>query len=418
MKFLFILAGMLITNAQAATIISEARVFDFVDKNPDYTGMKERLSAAEQLKGSLTRSFLPMINVTYGREKYTTGPYHGVNQPFGGIEAKINIFNSGRDRIENDKRDKESLIASIDSAMSRALIIAEIRKAMSHYSYLTEIQSIMVDAISLNEINLKNAQKRINAGLAAKTDLLDFKQQQIQLNQELKSLNYEQGVVTRLISTLIGQDPIEVLNVEFTNAHPEHAEETELSISTKSSLVLKRATLQSEVANLNQKHAERWWLPSLDIYSYALRFTEKEREYPSPGERNDVGYGFKFTLPLFDGGESLRKASAQASLANAQERHARSKQLEIDRETQNAINKLKLAHTLIHGAEDSIEIMSEYRQGILNEYAKGIKNSPDVLQASQRWIEAKTRFAEVKKNYQFARSDALYLMGLSGQTQN
>lgn len=413
---LFIVLLLFQTTAFAATAISEQSITELVQKNPDLRSIRERLSASEQLKGFLTRSFLPRVTVSYGNEKYTTGPYERVVQPFGGIEASLNVFNSGKDRLENDKREKNAKIASIDESMALALITAEVRKAMSHYSFLEEVQNIMRDALVLNDTNLKNAQKRIRVGLATKTDFLDFKHQLIQLNLEIETLEYEQGVVARLISTLLGEDPTEKLAVNFTNSHPDHHHHDDDAIlvpTTNNSIILQRASLLSDVAQIESKHAKRWWMPSLDIYGYALRFTQKEREYSEPEDRNDYTLGFKFTMPLFDGGESIRQASAQVSLAKAQEAQARAKNLEISRETQNAINKLKLAHALIHGAEDNVQVMSEYREGIQSEYAKGIKNSPDVLQASQRWIESKTNFAEVKKNYQFAKTDALYLMSLS-----
>jgi outer membrane protein len=413
MKLLILL--LVISNAYAAIVVDEKKVSELINQNPELLNFKERMSAAEQIKGSLTRSFLPKVSLSYGREKYSTGPYHGVNQPFGGIEASLNLFNSGRDKIENEKRNKEANIANIDSIISKSTILAEVIRSMSHYAYLEEIQDILKEAIKLNDSNLQRAQKRINAGLASRTDLLDFKYQEIVLNQEVLSIEYEQGVVSRLIATLLGQDPIESVEVNFVNAHPEHGKEETLSLQVKESLILKRATLFTEVANLERKQAKKWWTPSLDVYTYALRFTEKEREYSDPDDRNDTTIGFRFTLPIFDGGEGLRAAEAHAMLARAQENLARSKQLEIDREIQNAVNKLNLAHTLIHGSEDNVEIMNEYRKGILSEYIKGIKNSPDVLQASQRWIEAKTRFAEVKKNYQFAKADANYLQSLSSK---
>jgi outer membrane protein len=413
MNFLFLF--LVISSSFAAIQVDEQKVKELISQNPDLMNVKERLSAAEQIKGSLTRSFLPKVKLSYGREKYTTGPYHIINQPFGGIEASLNIFNSGRDKIESEKRNREAEIAQIDSSISKSAIEAEVYRSMSHFAYLEEIKNIIKEARSLNNNNLQKAQKRISAGLASRTDMLDFKQQEIQLDQELLSLEYEQGVVSRMIATLLGQDPKENLEVNFKNFHPEHNFDSSISTVTSNSLILKRATLFTEVANLEKDQARKWWNPSLDLYSYALRFTQKEREYREPGARNDTTIGFKLTFPIFDGGEGYRSAQAHSMLARAQENLARSKQLEIDRETQNAINKVKLAHTLIHGAEDNVEIMNEYRSGVLAEYARGIKNSPDVLQASQRWIEAKTRFAEVKKNYQFAKADALYLQSLIAQ---
>lgn len=396
----------------SATVINEQSLESVYTDNPDFRSVRSRMEAAEALKGSLTRSFLPKVLLSYGRERYTTGPYYWVNQPYGGIEAKLNVYNSGKDKLENEARDKEAAIASIDASISRSLIISELRKALAHFAYLSEVKSILTDALNINDTNLKNAEKRINAGLTTNTDRLDFKQQKIQFSQELENLNFEQGQVLRLIATLLGKDPGESIQIDFSNIHPEHHHEDKVTTSAKTSLFVKKAVLASEVAKIDHEKAKRWWTPSFDVYSYALRMTQKEREYPRPGQRNDVSVGFRISMPIFDGGEGVREAAAQASLAKAKENEAKAQQLRIEREMQDAVKRLDLAHNLIHGAEDNAKIMSEYRKGILSEYSRGVKNSPDVLQASTRWIEAKTRFAEIKKNYQFARADALYLVGL------
>ncbi len=388
--------------------VSEETLPGLLEKNPEMSGLKERLVAAESVKGSLTRSFLPKVVATYGRERYTTGPYEGVNQPFGGIEAKINVFNSGKDKLENQKRNRKADVSAIDATIAESYLLSEIRKAMSHYAYLEEIINIIQEAILNNEKNLGGAKKRINAGLSTNTDYLDFKQQMVQMDQELETLKYEQGVVLRLIATLTGQSSSEAIKVSFTNSHPEDHSDVGPTIQLNDSLISKRASLLTKVAQIEKEQAKRWWTPNLELYSYAFRFLQKEREYREKEDRNDVAIGFRFTFPLFDGGELMKDAESKTSLAMALEYEAKTKHLAAEREAQNALSNLKLAHTLIHGAEDNVEVMSLYRKGILSEYSRGIKNLPDVLQASQRWVEAKSRFAEVKKNYQFAKADALY----------
>ena len=405
---IFIFCGV----AQASVLVTKQTVTAQLQDSPGVAVLRERLQSAERLKGTLVRSFLPKVNLTYGQEQFTTGPYHRLTQPYGGIEAEINLFNSGKDAIENEARVKEARLHQLDLEITQAKLLSEVKVALSQMAYLNEVEAILLEAVKLNAQNISGARKRIDAGLATRTDLIDFNHQKLSLNQELQAIKFEKGVITRLIAVLLGIDPKVPVRVEYSNLHPEHHHEEEGEIHVKGSKILKKANLYADIAKLQQAKAERWWGPRLELYTYALRFTQKEREYPEPGERNDVSFGFRFSLPLFDGGEGNRQGQSQAALARGAEQALRQRSLEVEKDTQNAIRKLELAHTLIHGAEESVKLMTDYRLAVINEYVRGIKNSPDVLQATSRWVEAKSKFAEVKKNYQIAKAEAEYLQSL------
>lgn len=380
--------------------------------NPEVHNLRERLQAAEALKGVLARSFLPKVDLSYGKERYSVGPYNHVVQPFGGIEARINVFNSGKDSLLNDKRNLEANVSSIDAKVARAQITAQLRKALAQWAYFDEVGKVLSEALEINRNNSLSARQRISAGLATSTDTLDFKQQGIMLKQDLASLEFEKGMVKRLILTLVGADVHQELEIVFENAHPSEGEGKTLQSQNQRSLLVKKASIEADIAKLEVKTAERWWTPSVDVYGYALRMLQKDREYPHPGQRNDVALGFRITLPLFDGGEGYRNANSKAAVSKAQLSLARAKELEVQKSVLDAVKRLELTHELIHGAEENVDVMTRYRSGVSHEYKRGVKNSPDMLQASQRWIVAKSNFAEIKRNYQFAKADAMFLQEL------
>lgn len=412
MGFLFLTLFLSLPSFGAITV-DQAYLEKQLDLAPSVLILQERIKEAQKLGGALKRSFFPKVKLIYGQERFTTGPFHRVNQPFGGIEAEVNIFNFGRDSLENERRLKEVHLAKINSKITKAEILAKGREALAQYAYLFEIRSILEEAMEMNERNILGAKKRIHAGLSTGTDLIDFKHQKIALDQEYETLKFEMVLVERILAVILGHSSDLDITVKFQNEHPEHGPVFNAPGELSNSALIKKAELNLEIAGLNKTAASRWWGPKLDLYGYALRFTQKEREYPETGQRNDVTFGFKFTLPLFDGGEGFAEAAASSARVRTLEYEFKQRTLEVENETGNAMRKLDLAHKLIHGAEDSVKLMSDYRKGIMNEYTKGVKNSPDVLQANQRWIEAKTKFAEVKRNYQFAKSEALYLMSLS-----
>lgn len=411
---IFLLFSML---AFPKVLVSESNLEEKLKSSPEVQEYQRRYESAQKLRGHLFRSFLPSVDLIYGQERFTTGPYDGVIQPYGGVEAKLNLYNSGRDRLEGEIRNLKARDSMMEAKITRARILVELRKALTQFAYIEEVEGILKEALSLLEASSKDARKRIDAGLTTETDLLDFKQQTIQINQDLQKLSFEKGVAQRMIATLLGHDPTEELEIHFKNSHPVHGQEDKLSTHSEKSLLVRKADVLKQVAEVESAKAKRWWAPEVEVYGYALRFTQKEREYPTTQERNDYTLGIKLTLPIFDGGDSIAEARAQALLAKAQGRRLRAKKLEVERDTLDAMKRLDLVHGLIHGAEENVEVMEKYRKGIKREYGKGVKNSPDVLQATQRWISAREKFADVKRNYHFAKADALFLMNLAGKEE-
>ena len=80
------------------------------------------------------------------------------------------------------------------------------------------------------------------------------------------------------------------------------------------------------------------------------------------------------------------------------------KVLELQSQYANSYELYVLNHDLVHSAEENNKIAQRYYENVWNEYTRGVKNSPDVLQAFTRIVEAKLRYADIKKDYQIARA--------------
>lgn len=68
MKYYFFLAFFSM-NAFSQVSVNDSNIETFFQNNPEIQSLRGRLEAAEQLKGSLTRSFLPKVQASYGRER-------------------------------------------------------------------------------------------------------------------------------------------------------------------------------------------------------------------------------------------------------------------------------------------------------------------------------------------------------------
>ncbi|MEK7691319.1 MAG: TolC family protein, partial [Bdellovibrionota bacterium] len=174
---------------------------------------------------------------------------------------------------------------------------------------------------------------------------------------------------------------------------------------------VRQISANQETARARMGQAGRWWAPTVDLYATYGLLTSREREFVSMQDRLEGAVGIRVSMDLFDGLHSRTEASALALQAGGFENQSIQASLELKARFENARQELKITHELVHSAEENAEQGNVYLSRTLAEYAKGVKNSPDVLSATFRYVEYMRRVAELKRDYQIVKADLLAIIG-------
>lgn len=367
-------------------------------------------SAAAQ-RGHLGRSFYPSLSASLGTEKFKTGSQTDRSEPFGSLAARLNLYRGGRDRLQDDffNAEFQSASADVDFTLSE-----EVKKARSLYWRLIserEIADLLKTALEENGKNLSTALTRIRAGAATETDRIEFEMYQIELEQDLARAKLAEDNSQRELIVVLGLPDDSKLQTpsNVDHAHSDAILSTPFAADRHPSIAM--LTARSQAADNKASGFGRWWTPSLDLYAGYGLFTFREREHTPQSERFESVVGVQLTMALFDGlieqNERRQKLLEAAGLQKESQQAAKELTARID----SARAALRLNHDLIHQSEEALKRAKLYLSRTLDEYRRGVKNSPDVLSASERNFAMKRRFAELRRDYQLARSELLALLG-------
>jgi outer membrane protein TolC len=381
------------------------------EKNQNVTGAKLLTKASELRTGHLARSYLPTVSLQGGGEKFQTGTYRPETQPYASTEAKLNLYRGGRDALEEEVRRGQ---VRISSALERRTYATELNDARKQYWTLVfqrELKELLKEAVEHNEKNLVSANRRVERGLATKTDQVEFQIKQSQVKEDIESLDHEIFLNEKRLSAILGLS----LNTRFDTPKliPHQPQDAYLQSTfdpeTNQEVALLRANRDVSASQRSQN--DRWWLPSVDLYSEYALYTLRDRDYLSARDRDDYAFGIKFTIDLFDGLRSKSEANAFSAQAKAYENQASQRARVVDANFQTAQEEMKHLNDLIHKAEKRIEQGKDYLTSSLEEYDLGVKNSLDILYAVERYISYRQRAIELKRDYQITRGELLMISG-------
>lgn len=397
------------STAWGAESISFDKIEELIKaKNPVVEAMKEKAEAKKAREGAFGRSFLPDVSAEVSQENFKLGSEVEDTQSSWKVEANLNLFRGGSDLKQEQLRELETKSALSDERRS---VQEELQRAYEIYWLLVfkmEVKSSLENHLTLSQKNLNEANRRINSGVATSTDRLEFQMKMSLIRQEISLVEKDIRNLSKKLGIALGKNDAVVPQGPFQHVHDWEINIQPLKVADLPHV--KKVRTEVEISEARKSQLKSGYLPELDLYAgYSEPNQREERDIPSASERRESYFGLKASWSLgkaVDAGVergSLQKETA----AKTKELDYLIKQTQADQEA--VMDGLKTLHSFVHDAEENIKASKAYLDATLKEYARGVKNSPDVMEATEKYIEAKKRYAEINRDFNTLYSSQLAL---------
>lgn len=379
--------------------------------NLSIQGQNQTVESEKVRQGFLGRSFVPSLTLDLGQEQFKTGRYRQYSNPYGMLEARLNLFRGGRDQIEAQMRDLNFKTAEHNrSAVVRAEL-NKVRKIQFMIIYNYELVKILEEEHKQNKKIQAQAERRGKSGVATRSDVLEFTIYNSELEEGMESLKHENKILKISLLPLLNLSSADELKFEerLIHEHDDQLMAKLFEVRTHPEILARKN--EYEGYKLRKKSTSLWWTPRFDLYGGYYLYTLRERDYTSQSARDDQVIGARLTFELFDGMRSINENSAGAYQAEAKNLEARYLEKKADAQYQMLKEDLLHTHEVMHYVQDRIKKSKDYLRITLDEYDRGVKNSLDALTAMQRYYRYEKQYLEKKKEYQTIKADILALRG-------
>lgn len=365
------------------------------------------LEAVKTREGSLSRSFLPKLELQASQESFSKGTLPQKTQPNYGLEASINLYNGGKDQIESDIRNLTTQKKSVQYLRVTSEELLTARVLLSEIMYTQEKIGLLESVIKINSQNSDSALKRIRSGVATESDKMEFEIKAVNLKQDLEQSKLQLKSQTEELKVLLNIDSADQIQLPKELGH-EHDFDSKLKHSHEDHDVLaKEAEIQAELGSLASKSAKRTWWPKLDAVAGFNQFNERQEDFPDAEQRKESYVGLRVSLSIPDGFEGQTESEAQAKESTAYRKLANFQRRQAHSHVESEVSELKLLHDQVHDAEENIIRAEKYYKLTQSEYARGVKNSPDMLSAAEKIFEVRNKRLEILKDFNLKQAHVL-----------
>jgi outer membrane protein TolC len=398
--------------AQTAEFVSFDQIEEIVrTKNPMVNSMKEKAEAKKSREGHLVRSFLPEVAAEVSHENFKTGLDTEKSQPAWRVEATLNVFRGGADRLEEKARSLETNAADFEAKVSAK---DQLQKAYGLYwllAYKQDVLQTLNSHLEISKKNLSEANRRISSGVATSTDRLEFEMKMSLIKQEVALTEKDIRLLSLELGNILGFTAA-VLPKNTDNHF--HDWETSLKPLKADDLPeVKMTVTERDALNARRDQYRADYFPAVDLYAGEAQDNQRaERDHPDEADRRESYMGIRASWSL---GKTISSRVERSSLqkeVSAKETQLVFLRRQAEISQSSKFDELKTLHSFVHDSEENIKASSRYLEATRKEYGRGVKNSPDVLEATEKYISAKLRFAEITRDFNLLYSSQLALKEL------
>jgi outer membrane protein TolC len=389
--YLLVEGGMVISSANATS--------NFFENNLEiYTLKNESLKNFEEKK--INRSlFLPVLSLIGGEGYEKSIDKNKVESgPFLYLDGSLNIYRGGRDFDLTNKLQINLSKNILDKEKATRKLKVETYKILSEIKTLNAGNKLILTEMKENKSQQSMAQKKVTAGLNTNVDLLDFEIKDQNLNNLFETNKLKIESLSAEIKLLYGNKYTENdIEKEFDfNLESSLVElKTILNVDDTKSITVQYSKLNAESVLIDKRIIHSEYFPTVDLETKwgqinpQANFLKNEKEYQIL---------LSINFPLYTGSSTSSKENL--AILETETRLREGKQVELENSSNREISYKKIERTkqLLQSFELILSRAKKYKELTINEYRRGIKNSPDVISASDKYFEVLNKITETKSD--------------------
>ena len=364
-------------------------------KNLEYQAQNDLVESKKALYKASYSGFYPTLNAVGGWGQNKTDDLPAVEKGYlVYLEGRANIFKGFKDHSVLKQREADLNISQIDLEFIKRDLRLQMTELVSEMIYHHRLQEILQEEFKTTQLQKQMAAKKVSAGLTGSVDNVEFDLRENEIEIEIKQIEQLHKEGHQKLIKQFGED---ILDTDLENIVFSSAEKSVSSMGDfkyENNINYKKSELLKNKFELEKSEIKSEFMPSLDLTYAVGRITPSE---DSPLKYNEYKYGIVLTVPLFSGFETYYKnKSATQQLASA-EKLQNQKRIEIESDYSILKNKIKAIYSLYLINDKKLVNSQKYFDLTLGEYKRGIKNSPDLVGATDRLFLAKKKKYELLK---------------------
>lgn len=365
------------------------------EKNQEIKSLENNIESKEALYHSSNSGFYPTLSAVGGLGQNRTDDLNSIEKGYlGYLEGRLNLFKGFKDLAFRHLREIDLKFSKLELETKKRQLRYELTEVLSDMIYFHKFQGVLEESLAVVQNQKKMASKKVSAGLTGSVDNLEFELRESEILIEQKQLVQKHLELHQKLIQLMGEDlaDSELNHIDFSDINKLTA--TMAEIKPESSLDYQNAQLAEAWAEQEKKEVKSEFFPSLDFTYSVGRLTPSEE---SPIRFNENRYALLLTIPLFSGLDTYYKTKSASSAYHSAEKIKLQRMNDIKADL--AVSKTKIQELkALYEINDKRAIASQkYFDLTLSEYRRGIKNSPDLVGATDRLFSSKKRKFEILK---------------------